>query len=257
MSQKKRSILVVDAEPQTAKILGVFLNAGDFNIEPCANGKDAARLYLSLKPDIVLLDLDLPDMDGYDVIRTLREWSHVPLIVLSARASDADVVKALGHGADDYVTKPFNTNVLEARINANLRKGAVQETGGIELCNGPLRMDLVRHRVFLNDTAMSFTPKEYNLLRYLLVNRGKMLTHKDILQEVWGLAHRNDAQYLRVFIGQIRKKMEICPEAAGMITTEPGIGYRMENFDTAEDDDRQPRILQYPLPLTPDRRSFA
>ncbi|MDP2206799.1 MAG: response regulator transcription factor, partial [Alphaproteobacteria bacterium] len=131
-------------------------------------------------------------------------------------------------GADDYVTKPFNSSVLEARINACLRKGAIQETGEPSLVNGLLRMDLVRHQVYLDETLIALTPKEYNLLRYLMIHRGKMLTQKQILTEVWGPAHSDDSQYLRVFIGQIRAKIEKDPANPVVITTEPGVGYRME-----------------------------
>lgn len=230
MSKKKNKVLVIDAEPQTCKMLKILLDADSFDVEQCLTGKDAVRLCATLKPDIVLLDLNLPDSDGFEVIKSLREWSHVPLMIVSSRSENFDVVKALEGGADDYVTKPFNASVLEARINANLRKGAVQATGEPELTNGLLRMDLVRHEVFLSDRILPFTPKEYNLLRYFMVHRGKMLNHKDILQEVWGRSHGEDAQYLRVFIGQIRKKIDANPELEGMIHTAPGIGYRMEDF---------------------------
>jgi two-component system KDP operon response regulator KdpE len=233
MSEKKNTILVIDGEPQTKKMLEIVLAETDFNVEECKTGKQAVSLSITLKPDLILLDLNLPDMNGNDVITALREWSQVPIIILTARFENEDVMKALDLGADDYVIKPFHMGILQARINACLRKGAVHQTGEPELVNGALRMDLVRHEVFLGDNVVPFTPKEYNLLRYFMVHCGKMLTHKDILHEVWGSGHGDDAQYLRVFIGQIREKIEINPAIPVMITTEPGVGYRMEIAELA------------------------
>jgi two-component system KDP operon response regulator KdpE len=134
----------------------------------------------------------------------------------------------LNSGANDFMTKPFNFDVLLARINASLRSSAVRETGKTELCNGMIRMDLVRHEVFVNETLTDFTPKEYDLLRYFIVNRGKMLTHRDILKTVWGAAHIDDTTYLRVYIGQIREKIRDGQDSPMLITTKQGIGYRME-----------------------------
>jgi two-component system KDP operon response regulator KdpE len=212
-------------------MLDIVLDADAFIVEECVTGKEATRLGVSLKPDLVLLDLNLPDMNGNDVITSLRTWSQVPIIVLTARSTNLDTVTALNLGADDYVTKPFNMGVLEARINANLRQSAVREVGEPELTNGSLRMDLVRHEVYIDGMLVPFTPKEYDLLRHFMVHCGKMLTHKELLKEVWGSAHGADTQYLRVFIGQIREKIQTVPSAPMFITTEPGIGYRMELMD--------------------------
>lgn len=228
MSIKKNTILVVDSEPQTKKMLDIVLAESSFTIEECKTGKQAVSLSITLKPDIILLDLNLSDMNGNDVITALREWSQVPIIILTARSANEDIVKALDLGADDYVTKPFNMSVLQARINASLRSSAVLETGEPQLVNGLLRMDLVRHQVFLADKLIPLTPKEYNLLRFLMIHCGKMLTHRQILEEVWGSGHGDDTQYLRVFIGQIREKIEINPAIPVRITTEAGVGYRME-----------------------------
>lgn len=228
MSEKKNTILVVDNEPQTKKMLEIVLAETDFNVEECKTGKQAVSLSITLKPDLILMDLNLPDINGTEVITSLREWSQVPIIILTSRSANEDVVQALDLGANDYVIKPFNMSILQARINASLRTSAIQETGASQLTNGPLRIDLARHQVYLDDTIISFTPKEYNLLRYFMVHCGKMLTHRQILNEVWGKAHGDDAQYLRVFIGQIRGKIEINPAIPVMITTEPGVGYRME-----------------------------
>ena len=228
MGEKKNTVLIVDAEPETRKMLEIILAEDKFRIEECHMAKQAISLSLTIKPDIILLATNLPDMDSFDVIKVLREWSHRPIIILSLSSADRDVVKALNLGADDYVLKPFNLSVLEARINACLRKGAIHEAGEPVIVNGMLHMDLVRHEVFMDNTLIPFTPKEYNLLRYLMIHRGKMLTHKQILKEVWGPAHSDDAQYLRVFIGQLRNKIENNPAVPKVITTEPGIGYRME-----------------------------
>jgi len=233
MSEKKNTILVVDDEPQIQKMLGILLDVENFKIVESTFGKQAIRMCASVKPDLILLDLGLPDMDGKDIITAIRAWSQVPIIVLTVRSMDEEITTALNMGANDYVTKPFNVDVLLARINASLRSAAVHETGEPELCNGGLRMDLVRHEVFLKDTLLAFTPKEYALLRHFMVNRGKMLTHKEILKTVWGAAHGDDTTYLRVYIGQIRGKIEEVPTAPIFITTEPGIGYRMEVFPHA------------------------
>ncbi len=228
MHEKKNTILVVDDEPQIQKMLGILLDVENYKIIESLTGKQAIRMAASVKPDLILLDLGLSDMDGKDVITAIREWSQMPIIVLSACSLDEEITIALNMGANDYVTKPFNVEVLLARINAALRSGAVRETGEPELCNGPIRMDLVRHEVFLNDVLTAFTPKEYDLLRFFIVNRGKMLTHKDILKAVWGAAHSDDTTYLRVYIGQIREKIEVNSAHPLLITTEPGIGYRMD-----------------------------
>ncbi len=226
--ETKHTVLIVDDDPQIRKMLTTILDSEGFKVVDCENGKTATRLSASVKPDIVLLDLNLPDMDGKEVVKTLRQWSQAPIIVVSGRSADADMIELLTLGADDYVVKPFNFDLLLARIGAHLRKAAVREAGDPELVNGDIRMDLVRHEVYLRGEKVSFTPKEYSLLRYFMVNRGKMLTHKDILHEVWGKAHAGDTQYLRTFIGQIRDKIEKDPANPSIILTEPGIGYRME-----------------------------
>lgn len=230
MYEKKNTILVVDDEPQVQKMLSILLDVQNYKITPSLTGKQGVRMASSIKPNLILLDLGLPDMDGKDVILAIREWSQVPIIVLSACSLDDEIVNALNIGANDYVTKPFNVEVLLARINAALRSGAVRENGDSELINGAIRMNLVRHEVFVHDTLTPFTPKEYDLLRYFMVNRGKMLTHKEILKAVWGAAHAEDTTYLRVYIGQIREKIEASAAHPMFITTEPGIGYRMETL---------------------------
>lgn len=233
MNEKKTTVMVVDDEPQIRKMLNIFLDASNFKIEECEDGKQAIRLAASIKPDIILLDLGLPDIDGKEVISAIREWSQAPIIILSVRDDDAEIATALNMGADDYVVKPFNADVLLARIYANLRKTIVREAGESEIRNGPIYMNLMRHEVFVNDEKISFTPKEYDLLRYFIIHRGKMLTHRQILKEVWGPAHVEDTQYLRVYVGQLREKIET-DESRKLIFNEPGIGYRMENYEARQ-----------------------
>ncbi|MFW0778177.1 MAG: response regulator transcription factor [Rickettsiales bacterium] len=227
MSTKKNTILVIEDEAPIRKLLTITLEGSGYKVVDADNGKEGSRLVASVKPELIILDLGLPDIDGQEVIKNIREWSQVPIIVCSVRSDDAEIIKALDAGADDYVTKPFNPDILLARIHANLRKSVTQEVGEPDLINGNIRMDLVRHEVFLSGNKTSFTPKEYELLRYFLVNRGKMLTHKQILKDVWGPAHGEDMQYLRVYISQLREKLEGEGDDS-MIMTEPGIGYRME-----------------------------
>lgn len=233
MTKKKNVLLIADSDKTSQKMLSLFLDEAEFKLVDCATGKQAIQLFVSIRPDLVLLDPGLPDMNGPDLIRKLREWSKVPIIIISNHTDNDSVISCLNEGASDYVFKPFNADVLKARINAALRSAAVQETGEPELVNGPLRMNLVRHEVFLNGDLLAFTPKEYNLLRYFISHRGKMLPHREILKEVWGDAHADDTQYLRVFVGQIREKIEKDPSVPALIITEPGVGYRMEIAELA------------------------
>jgi two-component system KDP operon response regulator KdpE len=237
MSEKKSTILIVDDEAQIRKMLNIYLGAANFKIEESDNGRQAVRMCASIRPDLVLLDLGLPDIDGKEVIKEIRQWSQVPIIVLSVRTIDNEIVNALELGADDYVVKPFGADVLMARIKACLRKAYVHEVGEPALVNGHIRMDLMRHEVFKNDTKIMLTPKEYELVRYFIANRGRMLTHRNILTEVWGPAHAGDTQYLRVYIGQVREKLELDAANPTLIITEPGVGYRMENLSSASEAD--------------------
>jgi two-component system KDP operon response regulator KdpE len=228
MKEKKNTILIVDDAVEIRRMLSVFLDTVDFKVVESETAKQAIRMIASVKPDLVILDLGLPDMDGKEAIKAVREWTQVPIIVLSVRSDDEEIVAALNLGADDYVTKPFGAEVLLARIYANLRKWAVREAGEPVVTNGPIHMDLVRHEVFIAGEKISFTPKEYDLLHYFIINRGRMLTHKQILKQVWGSAHVEDTQYLRVYIGQVREKLEKVPGLGKLIVAESGIGYRMD-----------------------------
>lgn len=237
MPDMKNTILVVDDEEEIRKMLKIFLDSADFKAVEASSGKQAIRLAASIKPNLVLLDLGLPDMDGKEVIQSLRVWSQVPIVVLTARSNDQELVAALNMGADDFITKPFGAEAMLARLNANLRKCAVREVGEPELSNGPIRMDLVRHEVYIDNEKVAFTPKEYELLRYLLVNCGRMLTRRQILEQVWGRAHVDDMQYLRVYIKQVREKLGRYPKLKSLIVSEAGIGYRMDFAPDVKQDD--------------------
>ena len=228
VEKKKKIVLVVDKDPQTYRILDLILDNSEFEVIECPTGKRAIELCISSKPDIMLLSLSLPDMKSEDIITAIREWSPVPVIIVSSRTTDDEVIKGLNMGAADFVIKPFNADVLRARINASIRQSAVLGTGVSEISNGPLRMNLARHEVFLGDELLALTPKEYELLRFFITHTGKMLTHREILREVWGPAHNDSTQYLRVFVGQLRKKIEKTNSLPRIISTELGIGYRME-----------------------------
>jgi two-component system KDP operon response regulator KdpE len=233
VQEKKNTILIIDDEEGIRKMLNIFLDAVDFKVVESDCGKQGIRMAASVRPNLILLDLGLPDMDGKEVIQNLREWTQVPIIVLTVRSSEEELVAALNMGADDYITKPFGADALLARINANLRKSVVREAGEPELSNGPIRMDLVRHEVHIGGEKVAFTPKEYDLLRYFLINCGRMLTRRQILKEVWGPAHVEDTQYLRVYIGQVRDKLEVIPDLKKIIVSEAGIGYRMDVIEAA------------------------
>jgi two-component system KDP operon response regulator KdpE len=230
MSEKKGTILVVDDEPALRKLMTITLESENFKVVDSDCGKQAIRLVASVKPELIVLDLGLPDIDGKEVIATLRQWTQVPIIICSVRNEDDEIITALNLGADDYITKPFNPEILLARVNSNLRKAATKDASEPDLTNGKIKIDLVRHEVFLNGIKVSFSPKEYDLLKYFIINRGKMLTHKQILKEIWGPAHEEDMQYLRVYIGQLREKLRSNNiNDDKYLTTEPGIGYRMDN----------------------------
>ncbi len=228
MTSQSRKILLVDDEPEIRNMLSIFLGVEDFEIVEADCGKAALRTAVSAKPDLVVLDLGLGDMDGVDVIKALRQFSNMPIVVLTARSDDKQTVVALNAGADDYVTKPFRADVLLARIKANLRPTKAVQDEPTEATNGAIRMDLARHEVFVEDKRIAFTPKEFNLLHTFVVNKGKMLTHKQILREVWGPAHTDDTQYLRVYIGQVREKLQAAAGLGYSIVSESGIGYRMD-----------------------------
>lgn len=220
-------ILIVDDEPQIHRFLKPSLTAAGYSVVTAANGRDALRSVAQHAPDAVVLDLGLPDMDGKDVISEVRGWSKVPILVLSARDRETEKIEALDLGANDYVNKPFGVGELMARLRAALRHYKENDGSSIQLSAGPIVMDTAAHTVMRSGTAVRLTPKEFDLLAMLLRNRGRVNTHRQLLTSVWGPAHAEDLQYLRVFIGQLRQKLEVDPDKPKIIVTEPGVGYRV------------------------------
>lgn len=220
-------ILVVDDEPQIQRFLKVGLAAGGFSVTTADTAAAAIRAIATAAPDLVLLDLGLPDLDGKDVIRQARAFSQVPIIIVSARDREAEKIEALDLGADDYVNKPFGIGELLARIRTALRHHNPSGNAAAVLHHGAISVDVASHRVTKNGEALKLTPKEFDLLVLLLRNAGRVMTHRQILTAIWGPAHAEDTQYLRVLIGQLRGKIEDDHANPKYIETEPGIGYRI------------------------------
>jgi two-component system, OmpR family, KDP operon response regulator KdpE len=226
MSARLR-VLVIDDEAAILRFLKPALEANNYEMASSGSVADGIKRVAAETPDIVLLDLGLPDGDGKDVIRRAREWSDVPIIVLSAREREAEKIDALDLGADDYINKPFNVGELLARMRAALRHRMQRKAEIPVLRVGTLEVDAVRHRATRGGVELKLTPKEFELLSFLAKHAGRVLTHKQILTAVWGPAHTEDTQYLRVYIGQLRQKVEEHPDDPVIILTEPGIGYRI------------------------------
>jgi two-component system KDP operon response regulator KdpE len=223
----KPRILVVDDEPQIRRFLSATLGVHQYDVALAATAHAALEQVTSWRPDIVLLDLGLPEVDGLEVIRRVREWSDVPIIVLSVRDRESDKVAAFNLGADDYVTKPFGINELLARVQVALRHAArVHTPQDPVIIVGKLRLELAAHRVFRRDQEIHLTPTEYDILKTLATHSGKVLTHGVLLHKVWGLDPQHELSKLRVFINQLRHKIEDDPTQPRYIITEPGIGYR-------------------------------
>jgi two-component system KDP operon response regulator KdpE len=220
-------ILVVDDEPQIRKFLRISLGANGYEVieaESATSGIDLAR---TQKIDLVILDLGLPDMDGQDAITSIRDKSEVPIIVLSIRAQELDKVEALDRGADDYVVKPFGIGELMARVRAALRQRGTEVATGDVLEIGAVRMDFERRIITRSDEEIHLSKREFELLRFLASAPDHVLTHKQILKSVWGPAHDEDTAYLRVYVNQLRQKLEADPANPRLIVTEPGVGYRL------------------------------
>ncbi|MBL8699360.1 MAG: response regulator [Alphaproteobacteria bacterium] len=226
MSSGRRRILVIDDEPQLRRLLRVALEAEGDQVLEAATAREGIAAVAHDRPDAVLLDLGLPDVDGHAVLRRIREFSAVPVVVLSVRAAEDQKVAALDAGADDYVTKPFGIPELLARLRAALRHRWQGEAGEPVIRQGDLVIDLPRRVVTLDGVEVKMSPKEYELLRLLATSRGKVLTHRMLLEAVWGPAHVADTQYLRVYVGQLRDKLRDDPAEPRFIATEPGVGYR-------------------------------
>jgi len=226
MTAKSR-VLVVDDEAAILRFLKPALEANGYEMASTATVADAVKRIAAEAPDIVLLDLGLADGDGKDVIRRVREWSGVPVIVLSAREREAEKIESLDLGADDYVNKPFNVGELMARMRAALRHRMQRNAETPVLRVRDLEIDAVRHKATRTGVELKLTPKEFELLSFLAKNAGRVLTHRQILSAVWGIAHTADTQYLRVYIGQLRQKIEERADDPQIILTEPGVGYRI------------------------------
>jgi len=223
----KTRVLVVDDEAAILRFLKPALEANNYEMTSAGTMAEAIKSIAASAPDIVLLDLGLPDGDGKDVIRRAREWSDVPIIVLSARERESEKIEALDLGADDYVNKPFDVGELLARMRAALRH-RMQRKAEIPLLRvGDLEVDSLRHRAARAGVELKLTPKEFELLAFLARHAGRVVTHKQILAAVWGPAHTEDTQYLRVYVAQLRQKIEQRPDDPRIILTEPGIGYRV------------------------------
>jgi two-component system, OmpR family, KDP operon response regulator KdpE len=220
-------ILIVDDEPTIRRLLRTSLKSHDYEVLEAETGADAVKRVQTDHPDAVVLDLGLPDMDGADVIRSIRSLSAVPIVVVTVRAGEQDKVEALDLGADDYVTKPFGINELLARLRTALRHRLHIEGTPSAYHNDGLSVDLVRRQVTHHGKPVHLSPKEYDLLSYLVRHAGKVVTHGQLLREVWGEPYGQEVQYLRVYVRQIRNKLEVDPGQPHFILTEPGVGYRM------------------------------
>ncbi len=226
-------VLVIDDEPQILRALKTILTAKHFRVTTASYGNEGLTLAASNPPDLIVLDLSLPDIDGFEVCERLREWTQIPIIVLSVRDNEHDKVAALDKGADDYLTKPFGIEELLARIRVALKHSA-QAAGAskITIINaGPLSIDLVRHIVMRDGEEVRLTATEFKIMGYLAANADRVLTHQGILRHVWGEEYAEHTEYLRVFIAQLRKKLESNPDQPKYILTEPGVGYRFLSID--------------------------
>ena len=226
----KIQILVVEDDAPVRNLITTTLKAHDYRFITAENGEDAVMEAASHNPDIILLDLGLPDIDGVEVITRIRSWSNTPIIVVSARSEDTDKIDALDAGADDYLTKPFSVDELLARLRVTQRRLALMQNNNSQqaiFVNGKLRIDYAANCAYLGDEELHLTPIEYKLLCLLAQNTGKVLTHKFITQSVWGSCWENDVASLRVFMATLRKKLESAPGSPQYIQTHIGIGYRM------------------------------
>lgn len=223
----KTKVLVVDDEPQIRKILSISLVSEHYEVIEAYNGTEAIRLTATRTPELIILDLGLPDMDGLDVIKEIREFSKSPIIVLSVRADEKDKIHALDLGANDYVTKPFNIRELMARMRSTLRDRVITDMPTNIVEAGSLKINFSKRIVTREDKRINLSPKEYYLLSYFMKNLGSVITHAQLLKEVWGASYTKEHQYLRVYIGALRQKIELDPHYPKYLLTESGVGYRM------------------------------
>ncbi|MGE6530040.1 response regulator [Pseudomonas sp. NPDC077382] len=226
MSQQA-SILIIDDEPQIRKFLRISLGSQGYRVSESGDGQGGLASAALNKPDLVVLDLGLPDMDGQTVLRELREWSQVPVIVLSVRSSETEKVMALDGGANDYVTKPFGIQEFLARVRALLRQNQGASSGPAQAMSGPLCIDFAYRRVSVDGQEISLTRKEYAVLAELAQHTGRVVTQQQLLKDIWGPSHSGDTHYLRVVVGHLRRKLGDDPSAPRFIITEAGVGYRL------------------------------
>ncbi|HLJ80708.1 MAG TPA: response regulator transcription factor [Ktedonobacterales bacterium] len=227
-------VLVIDDEPEIGRAVRAGLSSAEFIVEWVATATRGMEQVAAWHPDVVILDLSLPDMDGIEVCRELRTWTQVPIIILSVRGGEADKIAALELGADDYLTKPFGMGELIARVRVALRHAAHTAGGAgpeARFQAGALALDFERRVVSVDGKEVHLTPTEYEVLKYLALNAGRVITHRTMLRAVWGPQYEDEAHYLRVFIGQLRRKIEPDPSRPHYLLTEPGIGYRLRNPD--------------------------
>lgn len=229
MTQLQNSILLIDDEPQIRKFLRISLNAQGYRVLEAGTGEEGLAQAALNRPDLVVLDLGLPDRDGQDILRDLREWSQVPVLVLSVRASEGEKVLALDGGANDYVTKPFGIQEFLARIRALLRQGHQGENQEAQVAVGPLLVDFAYRRVNLDGAEVALTRKEYAVLATLARHLGRVVTQQQLLKDIWGPTHVEDTHYLRVVVGHLRQKLADDPANPRFIVTEAGVGYRLRD----------------------------
>ncbi len=228
MNTSLTTVLLIEDESPIRRFLRTTLSSHGYKLIEASTGGDGLKLASEHRPEVIILDLGLPDMDGIEVAQQIREWSSVPIIVLSARGQEQDKITALDAGADDYLTKPFGTGELLARIRAAQRRAkASDETEEPEFSVGELRVDRARRRVFVRNSEVHLTPNEYKLLSMLIKHAGKVVTHKQLLKEVWGQHYGTENHYVRVYMGQLRLKLEQDPARPEYLLTEPGVGYRL------------------------------
>jgi two-component system, OmpR family, KDP operon response regulator KdpE len=221
------SVLVIDDEIQIQRLLTIALESAGYRVSTAGTGQEGLRTIAHHRHDVILLDLGLPDVNGMQVLKQLREWTQTPIIILTVLDAEAEKVEALDSGADDYVTKPFNTAELLARLRASIRRANQGQSQEPVFTLAGLKVDLAARRVTLHAEQVKLTAKEYALLRLFILHAGKVLTHRQILREVWGASHENDTQYLRVYLMRLREKLEPDAAAAPLFLTEPGVGYRL------------------------------
>jgi len=226
MSETGARVLIVDDEPAIRRFLRVSLSAHGYAIFEAENGQAALSAVVADRPDLVILDLGLPDLDGIEVTRLLREWTRIPIIILSVRGQETDKIAALDAGADDYVTKPFGAGELLARMRVALRRAGRSSAEPV-FTSDDFTVDLARRQVTVAGREVQLTPTEYDLLRVLVMNAGKVLTHRQLLREVWGMGYEQEMHMLRVNISNLRRKIEPNPTRPRYILTEPGVGYRL------------------------------